>query len=145
MTDPKSEAPELLHASPKLPTYSAHLIPCKVRYTGPTDEFKSNFELDASNDEVSGQSEKESNQDVSHVTYLRGRKIIGQELLPTKDYAAFLMSTPSESPEAPGTAMKPVARLSSVTNYEREGNEERLQEEMGKFNDFIELNDIVHS
>ena len=71
MTDPKVDCSSL-------PTYTAHLVPCKVRYTGATEEFKDNFQMD-----------------LSH-----------------------------------GESLKKV---------------DRLREEIDKFNEFIELNDIVHS
>lgn len=43
------------------------------------------------------------------------------------------------------TTMKKVADVSKLINYEREGNESRLEEEMAKFQEFLNLNDIIHS
>lgn len=143
MTDAGVDVSEPPSTESRLPTYTAHLVPCKVRYTGPTEEFRDNFHVDPSHDESLQKAESGAKQGASHVSYLRGRKISGRDILPTKDHAAFLMSNSSDASEAP--AYTPVAKLSSVINYERDGNEERLQEEVSKFNELVEFLDLVHS
>lgn len=138
MTDPEVDCLSL-------PTYAAHLVPCKVRYTGATEEFKDNFRMDLSHGESLKKVEPDSQHNTSHVTYFRGRKVVGQEILSSSDYDAFLMSTSEASDASETKIAKPIAKISSVINYERDGNEDRLREEIDKFNEFIELNDIVHS
>lgn len=125
------------------PGYTAHFVPCKVRYSGPTEEFARNFQLDSDNHQSLRKNEAETESKTSHVTYLRGRKIIGQEFFTPEEYNAFLMKRSSDASDA--STLKPVAKISNLINYERDGNEERLNEELSKFNEFIKLVDIIHS
>lgn len=126
-----------------LPTYTAHLVPCKVRYTGPTTEFQDNLLMDSEHHRSLKKAEPEQQSNVSHVTYIRGRKIAGQEVLGSDQYATFLMNS---STDASGDShMKPMAKVSNVINYERDGNEDRLQEELEKFNELLELTELIHS
>lgn len=125
-----------------LPAYTAHLVPCKVRYSGPTVEFQDNFHMDSEHDRSLKKDEAEQCA-VSHVTYVRGRKIVGRQVFGSGEYTAFLMN---RSPDASGElTMKQIARVSGIVNYERDGNESRLQEEIGRLEELLELSEVVHS
>lgn len=131
--------PEILIEKPleSLPTsYQAHFVPCKVRYSGTTQEFKDQFQLDQ--EEMQG---TRAGKD-EYVTYIRGRKIVGKEITALEGCLATLVEETTD-PDG-NTTWQPVASLSKLVNYEREGNEGRLEEEMGKFQEFVELADLIH-
>lgn len=86
--------------------FQGHLVPCKIRYTGQTQEL-TRFDQD-------------------HC--IRGRVLEGQKVADT----AVLMQ-----------GEKAVAR-GTLKNYEREGNQDRLHNEMDKWNDFLRLNNAIH-
>ncbi|QLL31284.1 hypothetical protein HG536_0B01460 [Torulaspora globosa] len=126
-----------------LPTYTAHLVPCKVRYSGPTAEFQDNLHMDSEHHRSLKKPEAEQQCDVSHVTYIRGRKIVGRQVFGSAEYTAFLMNSSSDA--SGDLTMKPIARVSEIVNYERDGNEGRLHEEVGRLEELLELSDMVHS
>lgn len=113
--------------------YDMHLVPCRIRTTGHTNELANNFKKDA----------EESAEDNSQVvTYIRGRKIIGKPLTYLDRFQTVLLE-PVQDPETPNT-YKETARIGMVFNYEREGNEARLQEEISKFEEHLQLADVIH-
>lgn len=125
---PSTYAPETLTESRE-----AHLVPCRVRLTGPTEEFEDQIIMDNENTNLAHQN--------MNVTYVRGRKIIGQPVeFRNSDY--FLVQS-SEDNEGNAT-MKPISKLSQIVNYEREGNEDRLLEEIKRFNELRNLEALIH-
>ncbi|SCW03119.1 LAFE_0G03356g1_1 [Lachancea fermentati] len=118
-----------------LPKYEGHFVPCKSRYTGSTLEFKDNFKEDTEDTSTS------SSDNVS--TYVRGRKLVGKPLNFLESCSMILVEESTDAEDQ--TTMKKVADVSKLINYEREGNESRLEEEMAKFQEFLNLNDIIHS
>ncbi|QLQ78797.1 hypothetical protein HG537_0B01450 [Torulaspora globosa] len=123
-----------------LPVYTAHLVPCKVRYSGPTAEFQDNFHMDSEHDKSLRKEVEQT--DVSHVTYIRGRKIVGRQVFGSNEYRAFLMNSSSDASDE--LTMKPIATVSEVVNYERDGNESRLQEEITRLDELLELIEVIH-
>lgn len=126
--------------------YVAHLVPCKIRYTGPSEEFVDNFHMDPNDDQCLRKQEldgtnTEEPEDL-HITYLRGRKIAGKNVLKSvADCQAYLL----ENSVNDTATLKCSAKISELVNYERDGNQERLIEELNKFDEFIKLSDIIHS
>ncbi|CCE64755.1 hypothetical protein TPHA_0I02540 [Tetrapisispora phaffii CBS 4417] len=129
--------------------YTAHNVPCKIRYSGPSDEFEDNFIFD------------EDNTNDMYVNYLRGCKIVGQEINSVfdKEVNCYLMDVTgdmdiseshndkngdSDNKKLESISLVPVAKILKVINYERDGNESRLVEEMGKFEESLELNELIH-
>lgn len=113
--------------------YTMHLVPCKIRVAGPTAELTTNFDEDL----------EESKTDGSRVVnYIRGRKLVGKSLSCFQDCDIVLLDQDCEA--STGTNFTPSGRVSSIVNYEREGNEQRLQEEMEKFNEFLQLSETIH-
>ncbi|SCU95942.1 LAFA_0G03312g1_1 [Lachancea sp. 'fantastica'] len=115
--------------------YELHLVPCKIGTTGPTKEMASGFRRDA--DEPKQESE-------GSVTYLRGRKIIGKAVFPQKDRYTVVALEPCETTNNTSLDHKKAAEISHIYNYEREGNEQRMHEEMDKFHEYLELSDLIH-
>lgn len=132
---------DLSCVSDKTKKYTAHYIPCKIRYDGESTEFENNFIFDE--DEM-----KERNKNDDHATmyvnYLRGRKILGKKVV-IENSRAFLMDGKIDTTAADGGSVDVVAEVSSMINYERDGNESRLQDEMARFQEYLQLSDIVHS
>lgn len=132
-----------LGSTDALPTYKAHLVPCKIRYSGATSEFQDNFVMDNKHRQCLAKSDADQHCNASQVTYIRGRKIVGREVLNSKDYSAFLMSSSADASDE--LTMKPIAQVTHIVNYERDGNEERLDEELTKFNELLEVSEVIHS
>ncbi|CCF59052.1 hypothetical protein KAFR_0G00190 [Kazachstania africana CBS 2517] len=115
---------------------SIHLIPARVKYTGPTTEFEDNFKNDP-------------NESESHVRYLRGKKLLGTDILSSipgrKGYIIEKKNGKAdEGQEQEKEAYITSGPLTSVINYEREGNEKRSEDEVSKFQEYISLIDIIH-
>ncbi|QLG70207.1 hypothetical protein HG535_0A01450 [Zygotorulaspora mrakii] len=135
--------------------YTAHFIPCKVRYNGATEEFVDNFHCDNEDDLTLKRKEDDSlNGEKLCVRHIRGRKIVGKKFLGSDGYQTFLVKTGTREGEDGETGqisldttskIEPIAKISSMINYERDGNEERLLEELEKFQQFLDVSDVIHS
>lgn len=113
--------------------YDLHLVPCKIYYTGPNCEFTKQFIIDQ---------DKKVGQDDNFTSYIRGRKIIGKELV-LSDLNYFLVDEVIEESRS-HLMLNPLAKIDKIVNYERNGNEARLDIEMEKFYEFLELNKCIH-
>ncbi|QEU60188.1 hypothetical protein KDRO_C07180 [Kluyveromyces lactis] len=111
----------------------AHLVPCKIRYTGPTDELEEQFIMDK---EVTSALHENRN-----VTYIRGRKVIGEQVM-FEDRTSYILSTRED--DNGNLIIEPTYKVTEIFNYEREGNEERLTYEMSKFKECRELDFLIH-
>ncbi|SCV00816.1 LAMI_0G07470g1_1 [Lachancea mirantina] len=130
-------------AKNKEPEYEVSLVPCKIRFNGSTTEFQAHFmddqeDLRKTNDNL--------------VTSIRGRKIIGKKLKFFEDskivLADVVESTDDDSSNNAACKTKSYQETAVVTqlvNYEREGNESRLEEEMHKFGEYLELVRMIHN
>ena len=129
--------------------YTAHFIPCKVRYTGPTSEFVDNFDHHDKNDQSLAKEDDATDKKVNfEVRYLRGRKLIGRPVMESADTQAFLVKRATEDENSSGStsmALQCTAKVRTLINYERDGNDERLLEEMAKFQEHLEIANIIHS
>nr|CCA89258.1 ribonuclease H2 subunit [Kluyveromyces marxianus]CCA89270.1 ribonuclease H2 subunit [Kluyveromyces marxianus] len=114
--------------------YTAHLVPCKVRQTGPTTEFNDQFILDEELIEPTQQGKS--------VTYIRGRKIVGDELR-FEDSSCFVVKTSQDG--LGNNLVEPVFNVAKIVNYEREGNEERLINELTNFEELRHLESLIHT
>ncbi|SCV03281.1 LANO_0G03202g1_1 [Lachancea nothofagi CBS 11611] len=113
--------------------YELHLVPCKIGVTGPTKQLEEHFQVDA---------EESHEEELKVVTYIRGRKIIGKPV-PLLDDHELVALEPQTSLNGE-RELKVLAKVSNIYNYEREGNEKRLQEEMLKFEEFLQLAELIH-
>ncbi|CEP64394.1 uncharacterized protein LALA0_S11e03092g [Lachancea lanzarotensis] len=115
--------------------YELHLVPCKIGTTGPTEELKNGFQEDTA----------ESNKEQSKtVTYLRGRKIVGKAVTPQKGDYKIVALTSFGTSDTTTSSYKQTAEISHIYNYEREGNEQRRDDEMDKFQEYLELTDLIN-
>lgn len=126
--------------------YAAHFVPCKIRYTGPTEELVDHFHMDPNNDQCLRKQEIErahtEEPENLQITYLRGRKIVGQNVFKSGvDCQAYMLEKSAND----DVTLKCSAKITNLMNYERDGNEERLLEELTKFDEFIKICDIIHS
>ncbi|EDO19054.1 hypothetical protein Kpol_2000p18 [Vanderwaltozyma polyspora DSM 70294] len=143
-----------LSSSNSAKEYLGHLVPCKIRYNGPSDEFTDNFNMDNEEMEVLNNDVADESKQV-YVNYIRGRKIIGQDVLPifgegskaflTENVISSDATMEEEFDNTESINAKPIATLNKLINYERDGNESRLSSELQKFQEYIELNDIIHN
>lgn len=111
----------------------AHLVPCKIRYTGQTDELEEQFIMDK---QVISPLHENRN-----VTYIRGRKVIGEQVV-FHDRTTYIMSTRED--DSGNLLIEPTYKVTEIFNYEREGNEERLTDEISKFIECRELDSLIH-
>ncbi|CCH58381.1 hypothetical protein TBLA_0A05880 [Henningerozyma blattae CBS 6284] len=120
------------------PTEIAHLVPCIIHFNGQSDEIKTNLKFDQ---------EEEKNHTNKFVTYFRGRKLIGQDVLKllneNNKVKAFVMEDTTNIQN--NKQFHVVSTLDKVINYEREGNEDRLDMEMSKLREFIDVTNLIHS
>ncbi|CDO92802.1 unnamed protein product [Kluyveromyces dobzhanskii CBS 2104] len=113
--------------------HQVHLVPCKVRYTGPTNEFEDQFIMDENTNDLSHENK--------HVSYIRGRKVIGESVI-FKDSVSYITS--SHEDEEGNLLIEPSHKVNDIFDYEREGNEDRLSEELSKFKELRELEALIH-
>ncbi|CUS25106.1 LAQU0S27e00232g1_1 [Lachancea quebecensis] len=123
----------LSNSSEDTKLYDMHLVPCKIRATGHTNELANNLEKDT---------EESADNNSRVVTYIRGRKVVGKSLACLERFQTILLE-PSSDPET-SNAYRETARIGTAFNYEREGNESRLQEELSKFEEYLQLTDVIH-
>ncbi|KAL6942788.1 hypothetical protein ACO0RG_001749 [Hanseniaspora osmophila] len=112
----------------QLPVYDAHLVPCIINYDGNTSELPKNFDSET---EASKNIATES-LDKREVKYLRGRKLVGQEVnLATPEnsnFQTYIFDTDTN---------QICSKVSALYNYEREGNEKRLIAESARFHELL--------
>ncbi|KAH3899759.1 uncharacterized protein SCDLUD_004047 [Saccharomycodes ludwigii] len=122
--------------------FSVHLVPCLIDYNGPTQELPGNFDKEVVKD---GEIAYEAR-------YLRGHKIIGKKVQMKWNFQPFLIDICQVSGEdedlgsdtAQCQNIKILGQCREIVNYEREGNESRLNEEMTKFEEYLELmNNVI--
>lgn len=122
-----------LEITDDLKNYELHMVPCKVRYDGPTEEFVNQLKTDAVHTNAS--------HDDKAVTYLRGRKLIG-DIINIGDRVAYLVQSKEDT--SGQISIITTSAVSRIINYEREGNEERLEEELKRFEELHQVNSILH-
>ena len=76
-----------------------------------------------------------------NVTYIRGRKVIGEQVV-FDDRTTYIMSTRED--DSGNLLIEPTYKVTEIFNYEREGNEERLTDEISKFIECRELDSLIH-
>lgn len=76
-----------------------------------------------------------------HVSYIRGRKVIGESVI-FKDSVSYITS--SHEDEEGNLLIEPSHKVNDIFDYEREGNEDRLSEELSKFKELRELEALIH-
>lgn len=114
--------------------YSVHFVPFKVNNNIKTTEFQDSFI-------------NETNNSNYRILYLRGRKFIGKDVdhITLKPYIVATNSIPKDAQnQTQIIAKNNLTKLHSLTNYEREGNEERLIDEHHKFKELIDLTTLIH-
>ncbi|SCU99449.1 LAME_0G03224g1_1 [Lachancea meyersii CBS 8951] len=114
--------------------YELHLVPCKIGITGSTTELSNNFAKDA---------KESSSSENKAVTYIRGRKIVGKTVEPLNDTHKIVVVEQLAQSDS-SKEYQQAGEISQIYNYEREGNEHRLHEEMQKFQEFLELAELIH-
>ena len=85
------------------------------------------------------------------VIYLRGHKLLGKSLIPNESRSSFCIAntrTPQslDSTSTDGDCMDLELQclVSDTKIYEREGNLQVLDDEIKKFNEFIDLTALIH-
>lgn len=122
--------PELPH-----PSHTLHFIPAKINKDSITSEFK-----DALIDETPAGE--------YNTVYLRGKQLKGKAVKVEILQPCIIQSTePNEENDSNTTIINNanILKLNSIINYEREGNEERLINEHNKFNEFMNITNLIHS
>ncbi|CCK69194.1 ribonuclease H2 subunit C family protein KNAG_0C00800 [Huiozyma naganishii CBS 8797] len=111
--------------------YTVHMVPCKIRYTGPTKELTNNMIIEETNDKYNS-------------TYITGHKIRGREVDTSQQMLSpyILKDNPETTTDEKLSTIssKNASPIQHLINYEREGNESRLVEEMSKLEEFLLLN-----
>lgn len=116
------------------PQYTLHYIPAKINYNGPTAEFTNNFEEDP---ELSK---------TNHITYFRGRKLVGQNINKQETLVPYIQQQNLEDDSKDECIKtKDLINIREIYNYEREGNDSRLNIELSKYNEFVDICNIIHS
>jgi hypothetical protein len=101
------------------PAYSASSVPCKIRFTGRHDAIPDHFHKQDTDKHV--------------VTYLRGRKLHGQEL-DLKGLTGCLLHNEFDEVKCLGV-------LKDTVWFEREGHEVETNE---KINEGLALSELIH-
>ncbi|SCU96898.1 LADA_0H03334g1_1 [Lachancea dasiensis] len=113
--------------------YDVHLVPCKIKVTESTKELDSGFDQDL---------EESNSNEAKVVRYIRGRKVVGC-LAPFQQDSTILAVSSLLSHDGQ-KEFEQIAYVDHIYNYEREGNEPRLREEMEKFAEYINLAELIH-
>ena len=120
--------------SSQQPTYTIHFLPCKINKDIKTEEFKDSF--------------INENLTKNNTTlYLRGRKLIGKEIIHNKLEPYIFSNDITDIPTTDNTTTihkSKLKKLNTFVNYEREGNEQRLIDEHNKLYEFIDLTNLIH-
>lgn len=127
----------------------AHLVPCIIHYSGKVTDVPvseglqfDKEEMDKLNENSNTEIDDQQKENKKYVTYLRGRKIIGYDLLPLmKNCNAYLME---EKETIQGSNFENIAQFDKIINYEREGNDIKLNDEHERFKEFLALNNTIH-
>lgn len=118
----------------KRSTFTLHFVPCKTDKNTKTTEFKDLL------------TNKELNDKYLSI-YIQGRKFLGKEI-PNDTFQPYLISTNSITEDDQNQKQiietNKLKKLNKVINYEREDNEERLEQEHDKLLEYISLTNIIH-
>lgn len=121
----------------ELPNYShtLHFIPAKINTDSTTSEFK-----DALIDETPGG---------EYITvYLRGKQLKGKPVELNHLQPCIIQSEESGVADDNDTTVvnnNDILKLKNISNYEREGNEERLVNEHNRFIEFMDITNLIHT
>ena len=85
------------------------------------------------------------------VIYLRGHKLLGKSMVPNESKSSFCMVNYRTSQSLDSTGkdgdcmdLELQCLVSDTKIYEREGNTQALDDEIKKFNEFIDLTTLIH-
>lgn len=101
------------------PEYTINSVPCKIRFTGPHHSIPDHFH--------------KSDDEKHIVTYLRGRKLHGEELR-LKGLKGYILDKEYDQVKSIGSVQKTLW-------FEREGHELEINE---KINEGITLSELIH-
>ncbi|CCC68939.1 hypothetical protein NCAS_0B08550 [Naumovozyma castellii] len=129
-------------------TYTASFVPLKIRYNGPTTEFVNNFKdnkTPTKDDEINNYSTDTTN--TTHTTFIRGRCLHGT---PVNKYfesasAHVIGKSKQTDNDIENQTYTVQSTVNSIINYEREGNTQRLTEELAHLKEFVQLQNHIHS
>lgn len=118
--------------------YIAHLVPTRVQIDSKTSEFKTALNNETPNSEIT-------------TTYIRGKQIKGKSVH-VETLTPYIISqgrTKNELDEQENNntetlVISDLIPIQQIINYEREGNEERLQMELSKFNEYLDLTNTIN-
>ncbi|CAL9731628.1 hypothetical protein MOUN0_M01772 [Monosporozyma unispora] len=119
---------------PNHPIHILHFIPAKIN-------------SDCSTTELANELFNETPEEDYTTIYLRGRKLKGKPVLVESLIPCLIQKTEIEEQNDSNSTIinnDDILTLTSIINYEREGNEERLDKEHERFHEFMDITNLIH-
>ncbi|CCD22226.1 uncharacterized protein NDAI_0A00680 [Naumovozyma dairenensis CBS 421] len=125
---------------------SLNFVPIKIHMNDKTKEFSNNFIV--TNTPIQLGNNKQWNR---LETFLRGAKLIGTDISLHDNETLILSQREIQDNDSLSTTCDPKqiyvvdSTIDKMLNFEREGNEQRIEEELNKFYEYIQLNNLLHN